>query len=209
MANMNENWTRIDAVIKWAGMTTNFFAHHIGLPCGENLYQIKRGNNGISRDVAERIVSKFPDISKGWLLTGEGNMFANDSSVASQIPYYNSDVESTIGKDTLSAPDFQMFVPQVGDCDLAMIYNGRAMGKVTPAGTILFLKKIECDAIIPGDEYVVVGSKFTALRKIRKARGASSVMLVAGDRKSFDDISLEMAEINALYHVVGKLTIKN
>ena len=206
---MNENWTRINAVIKWAGMTTNYFAHYIGLPCGENLYQIKRGNNGISRDVAERIVSKFPDISKAWLLTGEGNMFANESTLASQIPYYNLDVESALGRDMLGVPDFQMFVPQVGQCDLAIIYNGRAMGRVTPAGTILFLEKIDVDAIIPGDEYVVVSAKFTALRKIRKQRGASFVMLVAGDRKSFDDMSLELSEIKSLYHVVGKLIVKN
>ena len=206
---MNENWTRINAVIKWAGMTTNYFAHYIGLPCGENLYQIKRGNNGISRDVAERIVNKFPDISKAWLLTGEGNMFANESTLASQIPCYNLDVESALGRDMLGVPDFQMFVPQVGQCDLAIIYNGRAMGRVTPAGTILFLEKIDADAIIPGDEYVVVSAKFTALRKIRKQRGASFVTLVAGDRKSFDDMSLELSEIKSLYHVVGKLIVKN
>ena len=206
---MNENWNRINAVIKWAGMTTNYFAHYIGLPCGENLYQIKRGNNGISRDVAERIVNKFPDISKAWLLTGDGNMFADESTLASQIPYYNLDVESALGGGPLVSPDFRMFVPQVGECDFAMVYNGRAMGRVTPLGTVVFLKKTDIDAIIPGDEYVVVASKFTTLRKIRKSKEPSSVMLVAGDRKSFDDMSLELGDIKALYRVVGKLTIKN
>ncbi|MCC8018825.1 MAG: hypothetical protein LIO85_03515 [Rikenellaceae bacterium] len=49
------------------------FAQSIGLKRGENLYQIKRGNNGISRQLAERIVEYFPKISKSWLLTGEGN----------------------------------------------------------------------------------------------------------------------------------------
>ncbi len=191
-------------------MTTNFFAHHIGLPCGENLYQIKRGNNGISRDVAERIVTKFPDISKAWLLTGEGNMFANESSTATQIPFYNEDVELCLREDILlKEPLFRMFVPQVGDCDLAMTYNGRAMGKVTPAGTILFLKKTELDAIIPGDEYIIVGEKFTALRKIRKSRTGSFATLVAGDRKSFDDIDIEREDIKTLYHVEGKLILNN
>lgn len=53
-------------------MSTNYFARHIGLARGENLYQIKRGNNGISLDVADRIVSKFPQVDKLWLLTGRG-----------------------------------------------------------------------------------------------------------------------------------------
>lgn len=204
---MNENWKRISAVIERAGMTANFFAHYIGLSCGENLYQIKRGNNRISRDVAERIVAKFPEISKAWLLTGEGSMFASDSTIAQQIPFYNLDVESALNEEMSGTPEFQMFVPQVGDCDLAMVYNGRAMGRVIPAGTVVFLKKIDVDAIIPGDEYVVLGTKFTALRKVRRQKNSSSLTLVAGDRKAFDDMLLEPEDVKALYHVVGKLTI--
>lgn len=69
-------WDRISLVVKMAGMTTNGFARHIGLARGENLYQIKRGNNGISIDVADRICNKFPSVSKLWLLTGEGEMFS-------------------------------------------------------------------------------------------------------------------------------------
>ena len=64
MREKQNNWQRIEAVIKWANMSTNYFARHIGLARGENLYQIKRGNNGISRDVAQRIVAKFPQIDK-------------------------------------------------------------------------------------------------------------------------------------------------
>ncbi len=70
MREKQNNWQRIEAVIKWANMSTNYFARHIGLARGENLYQIKRGNNGISLDVADRIVSKFPQVDKLWLLTG-------------------------------------------------------------------------------------------------------------------------------------------
>lgn len=73
----NEQWQRLSAVIAYAKMTTNAFARHIGLPCGENLYRIKRGQNGISRGVADRIADKFPEISKGWLLCGEGEMLRN------------------------------------------------------------------------------------------------------------------------------------
>ena len=40
-----DNWQRIDSVIRWANMTINYFALYIGLPRGENLYQIKKGNH--------------------------------------------------------------------------------------------------------------------------------------------------------------------
>lgn len=94
------------------------------LPYGENLYQIKRGNNGISRDVAERIVAKFPEISKAWILTGEGSMFASESSSASQIPFYNATFET--GREISIDEAFtSLFIPQLGSCDLQWYTTGR------------------------------------------------------------------------------------
>ena len=89
MREKQNNWQRLEAVIKWAHMSTNYFARHIGLARGENLYQIKRGNNGISRDVARRIVTKFPQIDLLWLLTGEGKMLAEDRPQGTRIPFYS------------------------------------------------------------------------------------------------------------------------
>lgn len=82
-----ECWERIEAVIKMAQMTTNGFARHIGLARGENLYQIKRGNNGVSLDVADRIVAKFPEVSKLWLLTGDGQMLNGKTELAGLTPW--------------------------------------------------------------------------------------------------------------------------
>ena len=47
------------------------FALRIGLPRGENLYRIRRGANGISRDLAERIHARYPQYSIRWLLSGD------------------------------------------------------------------------------------------------------------------------------------------
>lgn len=40
---------------------------------GENLRQIRRGNNGISRDLALRIHEHFPQYGIGRILTGEND----------------------------------------------------------------------------------------------------------------------------------------
>ena len=98
MREKENNWERIEAVIKWANMTTNYLARYIGLARGENLYQIKRGNNGISFDVANRIVAKFPQIDKLWLLTGEGQMFADSRERGARIPFYDVDVEQGLAQ---------------------------------------------------------------------------------------------------------------
>lgn len=63
MNKWNESdWKRLEEVIAATGHTVNAFARHIGLPRGENLYQIKRGNNGISCDVAKRITKSTRNI---------------------------------------------------------------------------------------------------------------------------------------------------
>lgn len=80
-------WKRIEDVIKMSRMTTNAFARHIGLARGENLYQIKRGNNGVSLDLANRITAKFPEVSKLWLLTGDGQMLNGKTELAGLTPW--------------------------------------------------------------------------------------------------------------------------
>lgn len=188
-------------------MSTNYFARYIGLARGENLYQIKRGNNGISLDVADRIVAKFPQIDKLWLLTGEGQMFADEKIRGIQIPYYDIDVEQGIAHlDHLEAHG-SLVVPPVGACDLAMCYSGRAMGEIIPPGTVVLLKMADRDAIIPGGEYVVVSRKIVTLRIVRSAGERGKVRLVAGDREHYDDITLDISDIIAVYNVKGKLII--
>ncbi len=207
MTENNSNWERIDAVIKWANMTTNYFARHIGLLRGENLYQIKRGNNGISMALADRIVSKYPQIDRVWLLTGEGSMFADNSTRSSGIPFYDADPEQHITHLARMTPASTICVPHVGQCDLAMRYMGRAMGDTTPAGTVVLLRKIDPEAIILGEEYIVVSRKIVTLRNVRAAEDESRLKLVAGDRDNFDDMTVARTDITTLYKVVAKLII--
>ena len=202
------NWERMEAVIRWANMSTNYFARYIGLARGENLYQIKRGNNGISLDVADHVVAKFPQIDKLWLLTGEGHMFAElDRHVP--IPFYKADAEKEIGRIAELRPDEYLFLPMVGGCDFAMCYGGRAMGEAVPAGTIVLLQAVEPDAIIPGGEYVIVSEKIVTLRIVRACDDERQLRLVAGDNERYDDILLEKSAVQKAYKVKVKLIIND
>ena len=205
--NQNPCWQRLSAVIEWADMTANYFARHIGLPRGENIYQIKRGNNGISRRLAERIVTHFPQISKMWLLTGEGEMFVEPQSVACTIPFYNFEIEEWIHRLDELTPTTEMAVPQLSDCDLAMVYHGKPMEKVFPAGSTLFLKKKTVEAIIPGREYVVITKKIVTLRNVRLAKKADELRLSPADHLNYDDMVVPIDQILAVYEVCGQLTI--
>lgn len=209
MREKQNNWQRIEAVIKWANMSTNYFARHIGLARGENLYQIKRGNNGVSLDLSERIVEKFPQLNRLWLLTGEGQMFCDERLRGGQVPFYNIDVEQGIDRMEQLDVESNLVIPLLTDCDFAMCYMGRAMGESVPPGTVVLLKAVDPDAIIPGGEYVIVSRKIVTLRIVRADVEAEQIRLVAGDRANYDDIVLNMSDVLSVYKVKGKLIINN
>lgn len=188
-------------------MSTNYFARHIGLPRGENLYQIKRGNNGISRDVANRIVARFPQINKLWVLTGEGQMFASPELRGVQIPYYNIDVVQGVLLRERLVPAWNLVVPGLSQCDFAMRYDGREMGEALPSGTIVLLAAAEKEMMIPGGEYVVVSRKIVTLRTVYPASDGHKWRLAAVDKTNCDDIVLDTSELEAVYKVVGKLIL--
>lgn len=201
----NKNWQRLEAVLRWANMSANYFAHHIGLSRGENLYQIKRGNNGISLKLAERIVHHFPEIDSLWLLTGKGEMLCSAEHRITTIPFYRMELEQALPQiETLEA-ECSLLVPPVGPCDCAVLYQGRAMEPLVSAGAILLLKKIDIRALIPGRLYAVVTKNFVTLRTVRLAEQRDELRLVPADTAHYDEITLPTSRIEQIYAVQGKL----
>ncbi len=185
-------------------MSVNYFARYIGLPRGENLYQIKRGNNGISKDVASRIVEKFPQIDKLWLLTGEGQMFASPELRGVQIPYYDVALEQGIPLRGALSPAWNMVIPGAVGCDFAM----RLDDSPHPGCTILLLAAADPEAVIPGAEYVIVSGKIVTLRSVYPAPdGRTWRLALPGGERTDGDKVLAYDDIGALYRVVGKLIL--
>ena len=208
---MLDTWHRLERVIKWAGLSVNSFALNIGLKRSENLYQIKKGNNGISRDLAALITTKYPTISKGWLLTGEGEMFIEPQPQLSQegIPYYGMDVLSAVEETQLPEPQAWINVPMFSDCDIAAQNIGTAMHPEISAGSIVVLKKWEVDAIVPGESYLVITSYFKGIRIIRYGTDPSMLQLLPVNREQYDPISVSKDEISRLFIVRGIIIKKN
>ena len=208
MTNVSSNWDRVWQVIEMSGMTINAFAQHIGLMRSETLYQIKRGNNGISRNLAECIVAKYPEISKVWLLTGYGSMYADSNNSAVQIPFFNCDMLRITEIDEMT-PISYMFLPQVHCADFAICYYGDDMTPVIPNGTIVVLSRVDVQSIVYGNEYVIVGRNLVALRCVRRTDNDGILRLEAYDRERFDDREIARVEVQAVYAVRAKLIVKN
>lgn len=190
-------------------MTTNYFGRYIGLARSENLYQIKVGKNGISQNLARRIVEKFPELSVGWLLTGEGDMFSKGSTNG-RIPFFDCDV---VGRGLLRLdeikPDYRMNIPTIEDCDYAFRSYDVAMSNEIAVGSILFLKKTAVEAIIPGGMYVVICPKYIILRKVRLITSAdgSLTLVLEPANAGFDSITVKLDDVKEIYRVVANLQL--
>ena len=206
MAN-NQYWQRLERVIQWANMSANSFGKQIGLSRSESLYQIKAGRFGISHNLAKRITDRFPEISLGWLLSGEGQMLC-DINPVHEIPYYDQDV--TACKMLFSesfAPTSILTLPMIEQCDCAFRSFDTAINDDIMAGSIVFLKKIDTKAIIPGRFYVIVSPKYVLLRKIRFDKGttAEKEFILETSNPEEGSVRLKEDDIECIYRVVANL----
>ena len=201
----NTSWQRLDSVIRWANMTTNHFGRHIGLTRSEPLYQIKSGIHGISQALAARIVEKFPEISKGWLLTGEGDMFGR-VVLDRAIPFYEGDIFGGIDKLLANEPRCQMDIPLIEECDFAYRTTDEAMSPEVMVGTMVFLKKTDIEAIISGGLYVIVCANYVILRRVRVDDSVERrVLRLEVANPLYDNTAIAAEQVLGIYRVVGNL----
>lgn len=190
-------------------MTTNYFGRYIGLSRSENLYQIKAGKNGISQNLAKRIVEKFPELSLGWLLTGEGDMFSKGGG-SGRIPFFDGDVVGggLLRHDDLK-PTFKMNTPHIEDCDCAFRSYDHAMSDEIMVGSTVFLKKTAVESIIPGGIYVIVCPKYILLRKVRLTEDESGdlSLVLEPANAGYDNVVVRAENVEAIYKVVANLTL--
>ena len=209
------NWQRLEQAVKWSGMSTNRFALSIGLRRSENLYQIKRGNFGISKELARLICQKYPMISRLWLLTGEGQMLEGKASADSvldtikaldgSVPFYNIDALQVLKEDADKLkPHNYLVIPALKDCDFAAQCSGNSMAPEMPAGATLIFKEVSLSTILPGEAYLVVTKDYTTIKYVRTVDGQmKKLQLVPKNTSDYDTITIESDNIIRLFLVKG------
>ena len=207
------SWTRLEQVIKWTGLTTNAFALSIGLKRAENLYQIKKGRNSISRDLADLIAAKYSDISKSWLLTGEGSMLTDENDERPRnrgIPYYGSNlafVKDRVMK--FPAPLYFMDIPVLSNCDFAVSWPDDSMSPEIPSGSIITLKETEIPSLLPGEIYLIVTETYITMKRLRSVGdNDQSLRLVPANKNIYDETVIDKTFILRLFIVKGVISVK-
>lgn len=75
---MNTINERINGLIKASGLSTNAFAKKLGKP-QSSIATVADGRSKPGFELLELICATFPDVSRDWLLMGEGEMHRQDN----------------------------------------------------------------------------------------------------------------------------------
>lgn len=207
------NWQRLEQVVKWSGMSTNKFAATIGLKRSENLYQIKRGNFGISKELARLICLRYPMISRLWLLTGEGQMLEGKASADAiletvksldgAVPFYNIDALQLIREDVEKhKPNYYLVLPNAKECSFAATCSGTSMVPDINPGATVVLREVDVTSFLPGEAYLIVTKDFATMKCIRTVDGTDKrIQLVPKNNTDFDTITIDVDKITHLYAI--------
>ena len=201
---------RIRFVQKHAGMPSiNALARSLDLKRSENLYQILKGNNGISKDLACRIAKCFPWFSITWLTTGIGEPFREPelsrtvSPSTQQLPLYTA--LDFLPDGTLRETD-NMLTIETALCpsaELVTICRDDAMEPRLLPGAYLFLAPCTIEAVVFGRFYLIVTESYRLCRIIRRSDEKEHMRLVSLRPERYDDILLPQKDIRALYRICG------
>lgn len=201
----NATWHRLETIIKMSGMSINAFARCIGLSRGENLYQIKKGNNGISRDLANRIINYYPQINFSWLVTGEGAMTIDGKSETG-IPFYDCTCPDDIDRIACGEPDGYVAMPGFEDCCAVITHNWSSKDGI-PQGAYIFLNRMEKRYVRMG-QYFLVSDQYVGFCHIRTLSKVRKLK-VTGSKVPSTLKHLERDDARALYLVRGILNVVN
>lgn len=159
---------RIRQFISYIGLTVSEFEGKAGLSNGS----VSKMGDGTRRTTIDKISNSFPELSKVWLLTGEGEMLNTDAPVVEQRKQESEENEGKLipllplsaeggsldGFDNLgvSLPDCEVIYSPIKDADMAITVSGKSMEPDYPEGCRVVVKRIDHALFIEwGREYVL------------------------------------------------------
>lgn len=207
---------KILALHHYTGMSLKRMAEECQIGTPQTLYDIKNGKHGISREVAARIRSRFPEVSITWLLAGEGEMLDNSDNYIEQpaVPQENNRVPlvpisafagpiQAFTADGVRSRECETVYSPTAGAELALTVSGDSMEPNLMDGTIIFIKKINDEAFIPWGHTMVLDTENGAFVKDVFPGTDSSVIVGRSKNERYPDMIIPRNSIFGIYRVLN------
>ena len=205
---------RIRQFISYVGLTVSEFEGKAGLSNGS----VSKMGDGTRRATIDKISNSFPELSKVWLLTGEGEMLntkapavtkqEDEESDGKLIPLLPLSAEggSLDGFDNLgvSLPDCEVIYSPIRDADMAITVSGKSMEPNYPEGCRVVVKRINHALFIEwGREYVLDTINGIVLKTLEPSDDADFIRCISlnPDQRRYAPFEVPKESIRGVYRV--------
>lgn len=210
---MRERMQRFDQYMKYKGLNDNKVTKQCNIGVGV-IGQCRVGKSDLGAKTISKILEKYQDLNRVWLLTGEGamlNQTDNSPSVSGEgnIRYWE-DVSATGGwLDFLENPDehsiMRFSAPTFHDCTDAVNIYGDSMYPIYKNGEIIVLKEWRESFIDYGYCYLIITRNGNRMVKYLRRSDDDSKVLCMSENPKYDPFEILKEDILRLYIVKGSL----
>lgn len=210
---------RLIEFLSHEGIGQKRFAESIGMSSG----YVNAIRKSIQPDTIHKIAMQYPSLNTGWLLTGEGEMLRDNSTEEVKADGEKSEDEISlvpllpIAAQGGSLNDFVVSVKE-NDCervvspirgaDFAMPVAGDSMAPEYPAGSQIFIKKINERAFIDwGKVYVLDTCNGSVIKRVFPADDSGKVKCVSIN-PDYPPFEVAFEDIYGMYRVLLCMSIK-
>lgn len=229
---------RIEQLLSYSGLNAAQFATRIGAKTKQAIYELQKGNTkSFSQSMASKIVAAYPDISRAWLLTGEGEMLRQPTPAVSHADapvLEGKPIFVTAGEEPADAriipvlpvaaqagtlSEFSQAVTQgmicerivtpLRDGDFAIRIVGDSMEPEFQAGTLAIVKKINEKAFIDwGKTFVLDTVNGIVIKRLFPAEQGADFVRCVSNNPTYPPFEIEGQYILGFYRVLATFCLK-
>ena len=207
---------RIRQFISYIGLTVSEFEGKAGLSNGS----VSKMGDGTRRTTIDKISNSFPELSKIWLLTGEGEMLTTDAPAVEQTKQENEEPDGKMipllplsaeggsldGFDNLgvSLPDCEVIYSPIKDADMAITVSGKSMEPDYPEGCRVVVKRIDHALFIEwGREYVLDTANGIVLKTLEPSDDPNFIRCTSlnPDQRRYAPFEIPKESVRGVYRV--------
>lgn len=212
---MRERMERFDKYMKYKGINDNQVTLNCNLSQGL-IGQARTGKSDLGSRTVDKILRVYQDLSRVWLLTGEGQMLTESSDVGKSVSEENfkqipilpiSAQGGSLNNFTHSVRsyDCEWMPSPVSDADFAIEVAGESMAPEYPAGARVLIKRINESVFIEwGKEYVIDTENGVVLKRVVPADDENYIRCVSiNSAPEYAPFNIPKLSIFGMYIVLG------
>lgn len=213
---MERKIERFDKYMKFKGLNDNKVTNSLGFSVG-TLGKSRKENRDLSDRNIETILKFYTDLSRIWLLTGEGEMLINNETLPEQthdtyrIPLLPISAQGGAFNDfvvSVRESECERVISPIKNADFAISIQGDSMAPEYPSGSQVLIKRINERAFIEwGKTYVLDTCNGSVVKNLYPADDPNKV-ICKSINPDFPPFEVSLSDVYGVYKVLMCMALK-